>query len=225
MAIIKIEIVSDAVCPWCYLGYRRLQKAINLYKKTYPGGSQDNFELVWKPYFLNPDALKESVLVQDRMNSRMGPEKSAEIQKTFRSIGMREGILFKFNGYVGNTKLSHQLLHLASSKPLSSETSTQTLVAEELFRFQYELEKDISQIDTLVDIGTLCGLNGDEVRTYLEEDRGRVEVEEEEREVKASGMKGVPHYIIGGQYHLEGAVDVSDFFDIFVQLKEGKKEE
>ncbi|XHF97573.1 hypothetical protein AWENTII_001153 [Aspergillus wentii] len=159
------------------------------------------------------------------MNSRMGPEKSAEIQKTFRSIGMREGILFKFNGYVGNTKLSHQLLHLASSKPLSSETSTQTLVAEELFRFQYELEKDISQIDTLVDIGTLCGLNGDEVRTYLEEDRGRVEVEEEEREVKASGMKGVPHYIIGGQYHLEGAVDVSDFFDIFVQLKEGKKEE
>ncbi|XHF97574.1 hypothetical protein AWENTII_001154 [Aspergillus wentii] len=64
MAIIKIEIVSDAVCPWCYLGYRRLQKAINLYKKTYPGGSQDNFELVWKPYFLNPDALKESVLVQ-----------------------------------------------------------------------------------------------------------------------------------------------------------------
>jgi len=56
MTIFNITIVSDTVCPWCYIGYRRLQKAILLFQKTYPGGSTDTFSVVWKPFYLNPDA-------------------------------------------------------------------------------------------------------------------------------------------------------------------------
>lgn len=64
MTIFTIQIISDTICPWCYIGFRRLQKAIDLFQKTYPGGSKDTFEIEWKPFYLNPDAPTEGVLIQ-----------------------------------------------------------------------------------------------------------------------------------------------------------------
>lgn len=64
MTVFHIQIISDPVCPWCYIGYRRFAKARELYQKTYPSGSKDTFNVEWKPYYLNPDAPLESVLIQ-----------------------------------------------------------------------------------------------------------------------------------------------------------------
>jgi predicted DsbA family dithiol-disulfide isomerase len=69
MAIFEISIISDTTCPWCYIGYRRLQKAIALFQKTYPGGSRDAFNIVWRPYYLKPDAPTQGVLIQGMRNS------------------------------------------------------------------------------------------------------------------------------------------------------------
>jgi predicted DsbA family dithiol-disulfide isomerase len=64
MTVFDIAIISDTVCPWCYIGYRCLSKAITLYQKTYPGGSKDIFNIEWKPYYSNPDAPTEGILIQ-----------------------------------------------------------------------------------------------------------------------------------------------------------------
>jgi predicted DsbA family dithiol-disulfide isomerase len=56
MTLFNIDFISDTICPWCYIGYRRLQKAIQLFQKTYPGASSDEFKITWKPYYLVPDA-------------------------------------------------------------------------------------------------------------------------------------------------------------------------
>ncbi|EER41772.1 conserved hypothetical protein [Histoplasma capsulatum H143] len=74
MAVIKIDIISDAICPWCFIGYRDLQKAISLYQKTYPGGSKDEFQLSWKPYFIDQEPPSESIIIHDRMLRKMGPK-------------------------------------------------------------------------------------------------------------------------------------------------------
>lgn len=71
MTVFDIQIISDTVCPWCYIGYRRFQKARELYQKTYPGGSKDSFNIEWKPYYLNPDAPTVGVLIQGKI--RMPP--------------------------------------------------------------------------------------------------------------------------------------------------------
>lgn len=145
----------------------------------------------------------------------MSAERASQVQEHLKRLGVGEGIAFKFGGHLGSSMPSRQLLHLARSEgPI-----VQTTVAEELFRFLWDCEKDISQTETLVEIGILSGLDGDEVRLALGEGRGVEEVEREQKEVKENGTNGVPHYIVGGQIHLEGALDLGEFFEALAKVK------
>ncbi|RJE23555.1 DSBA-like thioredoxin domain protein [Aspergillus sclerotialis] len=154
------------------------------------------------------------------MLKKMSSERASQVQEHLKKLGVGEGIAFKFGGRVGSSMPSRQLLHLARSKgPI-----VQTTVAEELFRFLWECEKEISQTEILVEIGVLSGLDGKEVRQALKEGRGVEEVEKEQREAKEDGLDGVPHYVVGGKIHLEGAVDLGDFFNALVKAKESNGE-
>ncbi|QMW33427.1 hypothetical protein G4B84_008858 [Aspergillus flavus NRRL3357] len=239
MAFIKIEIISDAICPWCYIGYRNLQKAISLYRKTYPGCSKNTIEVWWKPYFIDQEPPKESILIQgqssmlwyarhceepnltqrlDRMLRRMDPKMVAAAQTRLKRVGADAGIRFKLGGYIGSSRLAHQLLYLAAREG----SELQCRVSELLFHYQFEEETDISQLDTVIAVGVQAGLREDDVREWLASSAGVAEMEAEAKKARADGVTGVPHFVIGGKHHMEGAMDMSELFEAFVAVREGQ---
>ncbi|PGH13171.1 hypothetical protein AJ80_06417 [Polytolypa hystricis UAMH7299] len=217
MAAIEILITSDPVCPWCYIGYRRLTKAIDLFRKTYPGGSSCEFKIIWKPYFLDEEAPAESVPYLERMAQKIGPDRVAGSQDLLRRQGLANGINFQFGGRIGSTRLAHQLIHTTA---LQGTQDQQTAVVEVLFRAHFEEEKDITQIDTLVEIAVDAGLDATKVRTWFDDESVAGEIESQAKKARERGIVGVPYFEIG-EHELSGAQDVGEFFETFVAVMEG----
>ncbi|KFZ00676.1 hypothetical protein V501_10556 [Pseudogymnoascus sp. VKM F-4519 (FW-2642)] len=219
MTTFDIEIVSDVVCPWCYIGYRRLQKAIDMYRKTYPDGSKDTFNITWKPYFLDENPPATPVSRWERMLVRIGPERAPAIAARLKGIAAGEGILLADDGVVGGTALCHVLLHLAGTISLEQQNK----VAEELFHAYFVEAKDIFNAPSLVEIGVAAGMERGAVEKGLEDGKALEEVKKEEQENKARRGRGVPRFYLGGKT-IEGAKDMEEFFEVFLQIKEGRDE-
>ncbi|KAF5859558.1 hypothetical protein ETB97_002733 [Aspergillus alliaceus] len=151
-----------------------------------------------------------------RMLRRMDPKMVAAAQTRLKRVGADVGICFRFDGYIGSSRLAHQLLYMAGRE--SSER--QCRVSELLFHYQFEKGADISQLETVVEVGVQAGLREDDVQGWLASDVGVVELETEARQARADGVKGVPHFVIGEKYHLEGAADMSELFEAFVKVRE-----
>ena len=112
MVNINIKIVSDTICPWCYLGQKRLSKAIDIYKKKYP---DDTFNVSWHPFYLEPDAPKVGIPTRDRMAAKFGPDRAKVMRAQMQAYGAPDGINYTFNGKRGSTRDSHRLIHMVSS--------------------------------------------------------------------------------------------------------------
>jgi predicted DsbA family dithiol-disulfide isomerase len=148
------------------------------------------------------------------MMSRMGAERTTSAQKHMTSLGRAEGVEIKYGGKTGNTRLSHRLLHFAKSR------GVQTEVALELFRLHFGEERDITDLQTMLDAAGNCGLPVEEVRAYLGSDDGGEEVDAEAAAIRASGVKGVPRFRFqGGEFEVDGAGDTMDFFEILMKIK------
>jgi predicted DsbA family dithiol-disulfide isomerase len=152
------------------------------------------------------------------MVALLGAKGTTDAQQYLQRVGAGESINFKFGGPIGNSRPSHLLLHLAKSK----SAEIQTRVAEQLFRAHFEDEKDITATEVLVEAGVEAGLERNEIVAWLEGNQ-LTAVEEEEREVKGRGIKGVPQFVIAGKKRFEGASDVMDLFEAFIEYKEGKE--
>ncbi|OJJ51481.1 hypothetical protein ASPZODRAFT_55801 [Penicilliopsis zonata CBS 506.65] len=221
MAVITVDIVSDTICPWCFIGYKDLQKAINLYKKTIPGGSKDEIDINWKPFFLDQEAPKESIRMGDRMLKRMTPQQVAAAQQRLRRVGQAAGIRLSFDGYIGSSRLSHQLIYVARMKKGSA---MQSRVTETIFEYQFERGADLSRLGTVLEVAVEAGLDKDEVQGWFEDGLGLLEVEKEAQEQRENGIQSVPHFIIG-QHHVDGAVDIGAFLEMLGEAKQDKKQE
>ncbi|KFY80358.1 hypothetical protein V498_08813 [Pseudogymnoascus sp. VKM F-4517 (FW-2822)] len=219
MTTFNVEIVSDVVCPWCYIGYRRLQKAIAMYRKTYPDGSKDIFNITWKPYFLDENPPATPVSRWERMLVRIGPERAPAIAARIKSIAGAEGILLADDGLVGGTALCHVLLHLAGK--ISHEQ--QNKVAEDLFRAYFEEAKDIFNAPSLVEVGVAAGMERGALEKGLADGKALEEMKKEEQEIKTRQGRGVPRFYLGSTT-IEGAKDMEDFFEAILQIKEGREE-
>ncbi|KAF2835038.1 thioredoxin-like protein [Patellaria atrata CBS 101060] len=214
MTVFDIKIRSDTVCPWCYIGLRRLNRAITLYKRVYPSGSADTFRITHMPYYLNPAFPSPGLPTSALMESRMGPEKTPIAKARMEQIGMSEGIFFRWGGRTGNTRDSHRLVELAKRKG----QEVQETVVESLFRACFEEEMDVSLFETLVMCGRRAGLEEQEVREWLESGKGGDVVDREAEEGSAEG-RGVPKFYIQGVHMLEGAEDVGAFLEVFAKIK------
>lgn len=150
------------------------------------------------------------------MVSRMGEERTTSAQKHMTSLGHAEGIEIKYGGKTGNTRLSHQLIHLAKLKSLALQTD----VALEVFRLHFGEERDITEMATMLDAARNCGMDVEEVRDYLETGGGAAEVDAEAAAIRASGVKGVPRFRFqDGEYEFDGAGDTMEFFEILMKIK------
>lgn len=150
------------------------------------------------------------------MIERMGIKRAEDVQKHMERVGSAEGIRFDYGARTGNSRLAHLLLHYAGAK----SWETQTYVAEELFRGHFEERKEIADMEFLLDVAGRAGLGKEEVRRDLEQGRGKAEVDEEEKKVRETCLKGVPQFLIDGEKRFEGAEDVGEFFEAFVRIKE-----
>ncbi|KAI1773247.1 DSBA oxidoreductase [Hypoxylon cercidicola] len=218
MTNIHIKIVSDTVCPWCYIGKKRLDKAIDLYRKVYPGGKDDTFTINWAPFYLDPTSPKVGVPINERMVQRFGPQRLAALQQRLTSMGSEEGINFGFNGKVGNTRDSHRLIQLGKTKGEEVENR----VVLELFKTYFEGDGDITSHDTLIEAAAKAGLDKAEVKDWLDTDKGGKEVDQEVQEAYAKDIHGVPHFTIQGKYDIDGAQDTQAFLEAFANAKEGR---
>ncbi|KAL7619878.1 hypothetical protein AAE478_010425 [Parahypoxylon ruwenzoriense] len=218
MTNINIKIVSDTVCPWCYVGKKRLDKAIEQYRKVYPGGKDDTFTISWHPFYLDPTSPAVGIPVTERMAQRFGPERLQALQQRLTLIGREEGINFGFRGKIGNTRDSHRLIQLGKTKGADVENR----VVLELFKSYFEGDGDITSHDTLVAAAERAGLGRSEIKEWLDSGKGGKEVDEEVQEAYAKDIHGVPHFTIQDKYEVDGAQDAQAFLSAFASAKEGK---
>jgi predicted DsbA family dithiol-disulfide isomerase len=157
MPPITIDIISDPVCIWCYIGYNRLQRAIQLFTKTHPAGRTSSFIIKWHPYYLNPKAKPgESITKREATEKKKGAECVNATFEKLKRVGIREGIKFDIEGRIGSTRDAHRLL------AFTEQRGTQEIldrVVMGLFKGHFEEGKDVADLEWLAKVGSQAGLD------------------------------------------------------------------
>lgn len=212
----SISITSDTVCPWCYVGLRRLQSAISTHKRSYP---TDTFTTTWHPFYLNPDAPTPGVDKATVYAAKFGAQRTHMMQQHLSRLAQPLGINFAFGGKTGNTRDSHRVVNLALQK---GGPELQNAVMEEFFKAYFEVNEDISDREMLIRRAGDAGLDQEEVRRYLESGEGAEEVDREVAMAKRRFVSGVPDFVVNDRYEVQGAEEPDAFLDIFERIrKEG----
>ena len=132
------------------------------------------------------------------------------------AVGNDVGINFKFGGKTGNTRDSHRLIQLGKTK----SPEVQTRVVEELFKSYFENEEDITSHEVLEAAGVRAGVDKEEIKAWLESDKGGRQVDKEVREAQMKDISGVPNFTLQGMYEIGGAQDPDAFVKIFEKIKD-----
>ncbi len=191
----RLEIISDPVCPWCYIG------AANLMRAT-AGRSPETFTLRWRPYQLNPELPAEGVDRAEYLNAKFGgPEAVAGIHARLEAAAAAAGLRIDFAAIrrAPNTLDAHRLIHWAEAE------GVQTAVKMALFRRYFEAGEDISDPAVLRSVAEEAGMDGAVAERLLAGDADREAVRAEAEAARAMGVTGVPTFILGGQYVVVGA--------------------
>ena len=193
---IKIDVVSDVVCPWCYIGKRRLEKAIDQL------AGQVDVEVEFHPFELNPDMPKEGKNQKQHLADKFGSEERyKQITSNVTKVAAEEGLKFNFDKQEvsPNTRDAHRIIRYAKSE------GKQAAVNEAFMKAYFEEGIDLSKKENLLTIAIKAGLDNMKVSSVLHSDEGLVEVELEERMNSQRGISGVPYFIINNKYGVSGA--------------------
>lgn len=193
----QIDVISDTVCPWCYIGKRRLERAMRL-------RPQIAFDVRWRPFQLDPTTPPEGVDRKAYMERKFGSsDKIKPIHNALLKAGEDEGLPFAFEKITRtpNTINSHRLIRWSHS------IGVQDAVVELLFRRYFMDGADIGQISTLIEIGTEAGMDAELVEELLNSDADLEKVVHEDTMARKIGIQGVPTFLIGGKMLVSGAQD------------------
>jgi predicted DsbA family dithiol-disulfide isomerase len=206
---IKIEVVSDVVCPWCYIGKRRLEKAIDQSKDTF------DFEIEYLPFELNPAMPKEGRNQKEYLVAKFGSEAQYEkIIGNTTKVAADEGLAFDFSKqHVSpNTRDAHRIIWLAKKE------NKQTEAKEAFMKAYFEDGVDLSKTENLLNVATQVGLDRAKVEKVLHSEEGLAEVITAEKLSVQRGVSGVPFYIIDGKYGISGAQSSDTFIQAFKEI-------
>ena len=198
MERITIDIVSDVVCPWCYLGKARLEKALA------EVADEVAVDINWRPYQLNPDYPPEGVDQQKALAEKLGGKANMDrAHETLTGLGKDVGIDFDFAAIkVGpNTMDAHRLLLWAHTEG----REIQNKVVTALFKANFEEGKNIGDHAVLVEIAEKAGLDKELIARLLASDADREMIKTEIDSAKQMGVNGVPFFIFEHQYAVSGA--------------------
>ncbi|KAL6697755.1 DSBA-like thioredoxin domain-containing protein [Trichoderma pleuroticola] len=221
MANYDIKIISDTVCPFCYLARARIDRAITLFKKTVPNASSATFAIRWHAFQLDKSIPHgQSTSVQDMAVQRFGADRLAAKRARMAQLGDQEGFGFTFAGRIGNTRDSHRLAHLGRAL---GGWELEDKVQTEMMSMFFELGGDITSFDDLSGAAERAGIERDVARRWLEDGSGGEDVDREVEEMERLGMKGVPKILIDEEFVVEGADDVTAIFEQLHKAKEAKE--
>ena len=195
--MIDIDIVSDTICPWCYVGKRRIERAL-------AGFDADEVRIRWHPFQLNPGMPPEGMDRAEYVAAKFGGADAARaVYDRIREAGAEEGIAFAFERMprTPNTFASHRVVHYAAGEGVQNET------VEALFQAVFVNGRDIGDREALLDIGAECGLEPVALSEYLASGEDVDALRAEEARSRRMGVTGVPFFIIGGRYGVSGAQD------------------
>jgi predicted DsbA family dithiol-disulfide isomerase len=193
----KLEVWSDVVCPWCWLGNARLERALSAFPH------RQEVELVFRSFELDPRASKELDIPTNEMLATkygFGPSQIASMHERLNGLGREEGIDFRFErARTSNTFEAHQLIHLAATH------GKQKAMTDRLFRAQFNEGVRIGDRPALVKVATELGLDAAEVESALGEERFAAAVRSDETEARELGISGVPFFLVDGALAVSGA--------------------
>lgn len=197
---VELEIVSDTICPWCFVGKRQLEVA----REMLPAGLTVNVR--WRPFLLNPDMPAEGVDRRTYLTAKFGSwQRSQELDALVAAAGTAVGITFRHDlmRRTPNTTDSHRLIRLAGVDGRQEE------VVESLFVAYFTEGRDIGDVEVLADVARQAGLDAQRARAMLGSDEGRAEVLAEVEAAQRQAVRSVPTFRHAGEILFAGAIRAS----------------
>jgi predicted DsbA family dithiol-disulfide isomerase len=209
---LRIEVYSDVVCPWCYIGKRRLERALGQLNGAAPA------RITWRPYQLNPTMPKDGMDRTTYLEAKFGSlDAFRQMEEHVLAAGAAERIPFAFEkvAQTPNTFLAHRLIWYAEQQ------GRQDAVVESLFRGYFTEGADIGSVPVLGQLASCSGLDAVAVESFLQSEEGTTEVKAEEATGHRLGIRGVPYFVLNGSISISGAQPP----DIFVSaIRQAEKQ-
>jgi predicted DsbA family dithiol-disulfide isomerase len=200
----QIDIVADVTCPWCFIGKRRLERALTMRPDIAATRS-------WRAFRLNPDLPRDGVPRELFLAAKFGGSRAANRFRAIVAAGRAEGIDIAFDRIrrTPNTLLAHRLIRLAAAEGRSDA------IVEALFHAYFTSGIDIGDIGTLALIAAQNGIDRRRAAAYLDSDAGTAEVLAEEQRARRLGIRAVPCFIIERGYTISGAQEPEMLLPLF----------
>jgi predicted DsbA family dithiol-disulfide isomerase len=196
---LHIDIASDIVCPWCYIGKRRLEQALALFATAHP--DQPAPQINWLPFQLNPTLPLDGMSRADYLQRKFGSADGGGIYERVSAEGIKEGLAFDFKAITRqpNTLRAHALV--AAAQPLGMQPQ----VKEELMKAYFCEGADLTQNAELQRIATRAGMPAEAVHAILQDTAAHQNIEAQDAELRRVGISGVPFFIINQSIGVSGA--------------------
>lgn len=208
---VTIDVVSDAICPWCFVGKRRMEKALAATRELGLAVT-----VRWHPFFLDPGLPDAGTDKLSRYREKFGEARMAQMLPYMARTGAADGIKFSYGGKIANTMNAHRIAELAYSR---GGAALQNAVMEAMFKFYFEEEGNLGDLPALTDVVVAAGMERKEVDALLKCDALKAEVLTQVRTLQARhGITGVPFFIVDGKYKLSGAQDPAAFVEILQEI-------
>ncbi len=214
----KVEIWSDVMCPFCYIGKRRFEKALNQLPE------KENIEVIWKSFQLNPELKTDPSKNINQYLSEvkgMSLEHAAQMSEQVSKMAAAEGLHFELDkAIIANSMNAHRFSHFALNKNKQDEAE------EQLFNAYFTEGKNTDDIDILINLGKNIGLVESELREVLESDRFTDDVRTDIYESQQLGVRGVPFFVFDRKYAVSGAQETAVFLqNLNKSVEEWKNEQ
>ena len=199
---LQIDIVSDVVCPWCYIGKRHVEQAITQWRTAHPDSAVN---IRWHPFQLNPDLPSGGIDRKGYLEAKFGgPQRAAEIYARVGAAGKAAGLDLNFDSIMRqpNTLAAHALIAYAQSVDQGQNADA---IVERLFRGYFIDGQFIGDIEVLVAIAVECGLNAETTRAMLSEQATLNQIAAQDANVRQQGVTGVPFFVFNQTVALSGA--------------------
>ena len=211
----KVEIWSDVVCPFCYIGKRKFEKALESFD------AKEKVEIEWKSFQLDP-AMRfvPGQTVHEYLGRRKGVSEAQgkQMNDSMAAMAKEVGLEYNFDiAVISNTTNAHQVLHLAKKHRLQNE------MKERLFKAYYTEGRNIGDLDTLVELGAEVGIPSTEIKDILTNNLFLTEVKHDQEEAAQVGVRGVPFFVFNNKYAVSGAQPTELFQQVLDKVWEEEK--
>ncbi|MDA1238736.1 MAG: DsbA family oxidoreductase [Proteobacteria bacterium] len=210
--MIKLDILSDPICPWCYIGKTYLDRALQLNKNH-------NFLIEWHPYQLNPEMAPSGIDRREYLEAKFGgKDRAIQVYLKISEAAKEAGLILDFSliKRTPNTQNAHRLIHWAGLQGVQEQA------VSELFKAYFEQGLDIGNTSNLIMIASSIGLNENKTRELFGSDTDIKNILDRDKNSRMRGVTGVPTFIVANTHVLTGAQPIALWSKVITELLEQK---